>query len=62
MRIYITGPGGSGKSTLASKLGEKYKIPIVHLDELLWNADGTENKNYKKLQLEAIAKKDWIIE
>lgn len=62
MRIYITGPGGSGKSTLALKLWEKYRIPVIHLDEFLWNADGTENKNYKKLQWEAITQKDWIIE
>lgn len=62
MKIYITGPAGSWKSTLARKLGEHFEVPTIHLDELLWNNDWTENEDYGKLQKEAIAKPDWIIE
>lgn len=32
MKIAITGYSGSGKSTTAQKLGEKYNIPVLHLD------------------------------
>src|SRR5690606_36722339 len=35
-KIVLIGSGGSGKSTLASKLGEKIKINVYHLDTLLW--------------------------
>jgi len=33
-KIMIIGCGGSGKSTLAKRLGEKLKLPIIHLDQL----------------------------
>ena len=32
MKIAIIGYSGSGKSTLAEKLGEKYGVPVLHLD------------------------------
>ncbi len=35
-RIVIIGSGGAGKSTLARHLGEKLRIPVVHLDQLWW--------------------------
>ena len=34
MRIQIIGYSGSGKSTLARKLGEKYGVPVLHLDSV----------------------------
>ncbi len=62
MKIYITWPAGSGKSTLAQQLSKKLRIPVIHLDELLWKIDWTENPHYKKLQEEAIQRPSWIIE
>lgn len=34
MKIQIIGYSGSGKSTLARKLGEKYGVPVLHLDSV----------------------------
>jgi adenylate kinase family enzyme len=62
MKIYITGPAWSGKSTISLQLAQYYDIPVIHLDDLLWNADWTENLDYKKLQQEALSWPDWIIE
>jgi adenylate kinase family enzyme len=34
MKIAVIGFSGSGKSTLCRKLGEKYQLPILHLDKV----------------------------
>ena len=39
MKIQICGYSGSGKSTLARALGEKYNIPVLHLDSVQWYGD-----------------------
>jgi len=62
MRIYITGPAWAGKSTLARALGDYYKIPVFHLDELLYDAGFIENDRYRTLRTEIIAQDEWIIE
>lgn len=33
------GNSGSGKSTLAERLGEKFSLPVRHLDRILWHAN-----------------------
>ena len=38
-RILIIGCSGSGKSRLAHQLGQKLGLPVVHLDQLWWQAD-----------------------
>ena len=35
-RIVILGNAGTGKSTLARRLGERLRIPVIHLDALNW--------------------------
>lgn len=32
MKIAVIGYSGSGKSTLSRKLGEKYGLPVLHID------------------------------
>lgn len=32
MKIMIIGTSGSGKSTLAQTLGQRYGVPVLHLD------------------------------
>ncbi|MBR5520736.1 MAG: DNA topology modulation protein [Oscillospiraceae bacterium] len=39
MKIAIVGYTGSGKSTTARMLGEKYNIPVLHLDTVHWMPD-----------------------
>lgn len=36
MKIAVLGFSGSGKSTLCRKLGEKYGLPVLHLDRIHW--------------------------
>ena len=36
MKIVLMGYSGSGKSTLARKLGEQYRLPVLHLDAVHW--------------------------
>ena len=40
-RILILGCPGSGKSTFARALAAKTELPLVHLDNVWWRADGT---------------------
>ena len=38
-RIIVLGCPGSGKSTFSLKLHDKTGIPLIHLDQIFWNAD-----------------------
>jgi adenylate kinase family enzyme len=40
-RIAIVGNGGSGKTWLANRLGRLLDLPVTHLDDLRYAADGT---------------------
>ena len=51
MRIVIRGYSGSGKSTLARRLGERYQIPVLHLDRVHWTAGWTERDDAEKRQI-----------
>jgi adenylate kinase family enzyme len=63
-RILIIGNGGSGKSTLALTLGKITGLPIIHLDQLYWQA-GWKNVDREvflsKLETE-MEKEKWIID
>src|SRR5687767_13223841 len=41
-RILVIGSGGAGKSTLARDMGERLRLPVVHLDRLYWRAGWTK--------------------
>ena len=40
-KIIVLGCSGSGKSTFARALAAKTGLPLVHLDNVWWRADGT---------------------
>ena len=48
MKIAILGHSGSGKSTLARKLGEKYGLPVLHLDSIQFHPGWVETTREEK--------------
>ncbi|TIO08328.1 AAA family ATPase [Mesorhizobium sp.] len=63
-RIVILGNAGSGKSTLAREVGERLKLPVVHLDKLFWGP-GWSKPQYEVFRArvsEAISGDDWVCE
>ncbi len=63
-RIVILGNAGSGKSTLARRLGERLKLPVVHLDVLFWEPGWTkpDNDAFRARVSAAIAGDAWVCE
>jgi len=63
-RVMIIGPCGSGKSTLARELAPRLGLPLVHMDQLGWQAGWIETE---KAELHArlsdtVAQDAWLIE
>ena len=54
MKIAILGTSGSGKSTLAKRLGERYGLPVLHMDTVhfLPVIDGNYSKTCYARRLE----------
>lgn len=63
-RILVIGCPGSGKSYFSRTLAEKLGLPLVHLDMLNWNADGTnvEREVFDARLAEVLARDEWIID
>ena len=65
MKIAIIGFSGSGKSTLARKLGEKYGIPVLHMDRVHWKPNWVENTREDEIKVVEDFLKDhdsWVID
>lgn len=39
MKICVIGYSGAGKSTLAQILGNKFNLPVLHMDATYWYGD-----------------------
>ncbi|HEY3888197.1 MAG TPA: hypothetical protein VGL73_06455 [Caulobacteraceae bacterium] len=61
-RIVIFGNAGSGKSTLARRLGERLRLPVIHLDVLFWEPGWTkpDNDAFRARVSAAIAGDGWV--
>ena len=63
-RVLIIGPCGSGKSTLARELAPRLGLPLVHMDQLGWQAGWveTEKAELHARLADAVAQEAWLIE
>ncbi|WP_066532737.1 AAA family ATPase [Erythrobacter sp. CCH5-A1] len=63
-RVLIIGPCGSGKSTLARDLAPRLGLPLVHMDQLGWQAGWVETEDEElRDRLEAVVGREaWLIE
>jgi len=63
-RVLIIGPCGSGKSTLARELAPRMGLPLVHMDQLGWQAGWveTEKAELNARLAKAVAEDQWLIE
>lgn len=63
-RVLIIGPCGSGKSTLARELTPRLGLPLVHMDQLGWQAGWveTEKAELHARLADAVAQGAWLIE
>jgi len=63
-RIMIIGQPGSGKSFLARKIGDQTGLPVVHIDNIHWQAGWRERSAEEKARLcaEVHAQEQWIFE
>lgn len=51
MKIAILGTSGSGKSTLAKRLGERYGLPVLHMDTVHFLPGWVEGPSPRKKPL-----------
>lgn len=63
-RIAIIGCSGAGKSTLARALGERLRLPVIHMDSLFWKPGWTESDHDEfRAKVEAAANTDaWVMD
>ena len=67
MKIAIIGHSGSGKSTLAAFLGEKYALPVLHVDTIHFLPGWVERETEDELALmqsflDLNAQRGWVID
>ncbi|MDJ0571462.1 MAG: DNA topology modulation protein [Pleurocapsa sp. MO_192.B19] len=63
-RVAIIGSCGAGKSTLSKTLGEKLKLPIIHLDAYYWKSGWQESdgEEWQQIHQDLIKGDRWIID
>lgn len=63
-KISIVGSPGSGKSTLARELATITKLPLYHLDRMMWKPNWVmvDRDTQIALQKEVVSQTEWIID
>lgn len=63
-KVIVIGCPGSGKSVFSKELRKITGIPLVHLDMLYWNADGTTvpKEVFLERLMSAVSGDEWIID
>ena len=63
-RILVIGSGGAGKTTLALRLGERLRLPVIHLDAEHWRPgwDPTPKAEWAARVDQLIARDAWVMD
>lgn len=63
-RVLVIGSGGAGKSTFARRLGERLRLPVIHLDRLYWQPGWVEppKDEWRRQVEELCAEEFWIMD
>ena len=63
-KIIVLGCPGSGKSTFARWLAARTGLPLIHLDNVWWRADGTHisRAEFDRALNELLAGESWIMD
>ena len=63
-KVLILGCPGSGKSTFAAQLHEQTGLPLIHLDRLWWQPDGTHitREAFDAALSRILAQDAWILD
>lgn len=63
-RISIIGGSGSGKSTLAKSLGNKFKLPVIHIDGMNYDENWKQKDKVQRdeLLLDKIQGEKWVMD
>ena len=63
-RILILGCSGSGKSTLSRQLSKTLDLPVIHLDQLYWDADWQmkDASDFTQNVANVLEQKRWIMD
>lgn len=64
MRLTVIGNGGSGKTTLSLRLAEQLKLPLFHMDRIIWQPNWARTPDEEiRAELESlIAHPEWLID
>lgn len=63
-KVIVIGCSGSGKSVFSRSFAQKTGLPLYHLDNIWWRADGTtvERDEFDRALGEILARDEWILD